>query len=120
VERDLALEAGLRVLGDELDARAAGIEREDRVGLGGARLRQLGGKSEVVGPAGQLAADDLPLERRGHALEHVLAGGIVWTDEEGGLDALLVHVEPDRLRRLVVVPRRREYVGRAQLAGELR
>src|SRR5262249_17367517 len=51
VERDLALQAGLRVLGDELYAGAAGIEGEDRVRLGGARLRQFGGEIELVGPA---------------------------------------------------------------------
>ena len=119
VERDLALEAGLRILRDELHAGAARIEDEDRVGFCSAGFRQLGGEVELVGPARQFLADDLALEGGLHAVEHVLTGGIVRAHQERGLDALLVHVGADRGRRLVVVPRRREHVGRALFAGEL-
>src|SRR5262245_58254981 len=120
VERNLALEARLRVLGHELDAGAAGIKCEDGVRLCRTRLRQLGGEIELIRPARQLAADDFSFERRGHALEHVLAGGVVRADEECGLDPLLVHIEAHRLWGLVVVPGGREHVWRAQLARELR
>ena len=89
-------------------------------GFGGAGLRQLGGEIELVGPARQFLADDLALERGLHAVEHVLAGGVVRAHQERGLDALLVHVGADRGWRLVVVPRGREHVRRALIAGELR
>src|SRR5262249_39140629 len=62
IERNLSLKARLRVLGEELNARATGIEREDRLGLRRPRLRQLGVEVELFGPARQLAADDLPFE----------------------------------------------------------
>jgi len=120
VKRNLPLEARLRVLGEELDAWATRIEREDRIRPCRARLRQLGGEVELIGPARQLAADDLSFERRRHALEHVLAGGVVRSDQECGLDPLLVHIEADSLRGLVVVPGGREHVWRAQLSRELR
>ena len=120
VERDLALEARLRVLRDELHAGAAGIEGEDRVGLGGAGFRQLGGKIELVGPARKFLAEDLALEGRLHADQHVPARRIVWSDQESGLHAFLVHVAADRGRRLVVIPRGREHIGRAVFAGERR
>src|ERR1700738_1510197 len=80
IERYLTFQAGLGILGDELDAGATGIEREDRVGLCGARLRQLGGEIGLGWPTRQLLAD------------------------ERGLYGLLVHVDPDRLRRLVIIP----------------
>src|SRR6185503_6764859 len=85
VERNLALHAGLGVLRYELDAGAAGIEREDRVGLRRTGLRQLGGEVELVRPGGQFAADDLTLEGRSNAFKHVLAGRIVRADQERGL-----------------------------------
>ena len=62
VERNLALQAGLRVLRDELHAGAARIEHEDRVGLGRARLRQLGREVELVGPRGQFRPTISPLK----------------------------------------------------------
>src|SRR5262249_49726836 len=89
VERNLTLEARLRVLGEELDAGATRIECEDGIRPCRARLRQLGGEVELVGPARQLASNDLSLERRGHPLEHVLAGGVVRAHEECGLDTFL-------------------------------
>src|SRR5437870_3073830 len=89
VERGLPLEARLRVLRDELDAWTAWIKCEDGVRPCRARLRQLGGEVELIRPARQLPADDLSFEGRGHALEHVLAGGVVGADQERGLHALL-------------------------------
>src|SRR5262249_41611661 len=77
IERNLPLEARLRVLGEELNAWATRIEREDRVGPRRARLRQLGVEVELVGPARQLAADDLPFEGGCHAFEHVLSGRVI-------------------------------------------
>ncbi len=120
IERDLVFKARLHVLGDELDAGAAGIKCEEGVGLGGARLGQLGREIKLIGPARELAPDDLPLECGSHALEHVFAGGVIRPDQKRGLDPLLVHVEADRLRRLVIVPGGREHVWRAELACELR
>src|SRR5262249_53326950 len=50
IERDLALQAGLRVLGEELHAGGARIEYEHGVRLGGTYLRQLGREIELAGP----------------------------------------------------------------------
>jgi hypothetical protein len=61
VERDLRLEAGLGILREKLDAGGAGIECEDRIRLGGARLRQLDGEVELVRPFGVFLAGDRAL-----------------------------------------------------------
>ena len=82
VERDLPLEAGLRVLGDELHAGAAGIEHENHIRLGRARLGQFGREVELVRPAGVFLADDLALVGELQPGQHVLAGGVVGTDQE--------------------------------------
>ena len=120
VEWNLRLDAGLRILVEELHAGAARIEHEDRLGLGVLRLGEFGGEVELARPHRVFLADHLALEGALEARQHVLAGGVVRADQEHRLDALLVHVEAHRLRRLVVLPGGREHVRRAQFAGELR
>src|SRR5437879_150801 len=108
VERYLRLEAGLGILREELNAGGAGIEREDRIGFGSARLGELDGEVELIGPLGIFLADDAALEVRLEAGDHVLAGSVVGRDQERRLDAFLVEVFADRLWNLIALPRHRE------------
>ncbi len=77
-------------------------------------------RSRAGRASGCIPRRGLALEGQFQARQHVLAGGVVGTDQKDALDALLVHVEAHRLRRLVVLPGGREHIGRAQFAGELR
>src|ERR1700730_9552748 len=96
IKWNLALEACLDVLIEELHAGCPRIEHEHRVGLGGPHLGKLRGEVELVGPPGVFLADDLALEGRLDTGEHVLAGRVVRADQIGILDALLIHIEADR------------------------
>ena len=103
VERELAAQAGLGILLEELDAHAARIEHEHRFRI----LRaQLGDFGLVVGLA-EARVDlvhDAALEVALEAGEHVLAGGVVRRHQVDVLDALVLHVLAHRFRRLVVLP----------------
>ena len=104
IERDLPLEAGLRVLAQELHARLAGIEDKDGIRLFRLCFRELRGEIELIRPFGQFLPEDLAFERGRHATEHVLAGGIVRSDQKGRFHVFLIHVVAHRLWRLVVLP----------------
>ena len=75
-ERDPVGEAGLAVLLDEVHAHAARHEGEDRVGLRGGDLGELGREVELVQRDVDLV-DDLALEVALEAGDRVLAGLVV-------------------------------------------
>ena len=118
VERDLAAQAGLRVLLEELDAHAARIEDEHRLRVGRAELADLG-LIVLLPELGVDLAHDLVLEVALEPRDHVLAGRVVRRHRVDVGDVLVLHVLAHRLGRLVVLPRRREEELVAHLAGEL-
>ncbi len=89
-------------------------------GLAARDLGELGREVELVGPLGEVLADDLALEGALHAREHVLAGGVVAGHQVEALHALALQVFAHRHRRLVVLPRGREEVLVAEIARDLR
>lgn len=107
-------------MGDELNARAAGVESVQCVGLRRPGFRQFGREIELIRPAGHLLADEFALIGLAQALQHIAAGRVIRPHHKDLLDPLLIEVEAERLRRLIVVERGREHVGRTHLAGELR
>ena len=110
-------EAGLAVLLHQIDAHAARHEGEDRVGLRGSDLRQLGGEIDLPERREDLI-DHLALIGALEPGERVLAGLIVRRQQEQRLVALVLRVFAEHLVHLVVLIGGDEDVRVAALAGE--
>ena len=118
VQRKLPAKPRFRVLPQERDAHAAGIEDEHRLRIFGTQLGEL---RLVVGlPEPRIdLVDDAPLVGALEPVHHVLAGGVVRRHDVHVGDALVLHHLAHRLGRVVVLPGSGEEQLVALLSGEL-
>jgi hypothetical protein len=119
VQRDALLQAGCRIVLDELDRTAAGEEGEHRIGLGGGDLGQQGLEFDVREGQVQLL-DDLAaalFEGLLEALDRFVTGRVLPGDGDGLLVTLLGHHFAHGIAGLPVGEAAAEDVGRAHGAG---
>jgi hypothetical protein len=97
-----AFEPSLPELFDEVDTHAARHEHEDRIGLGGRDLGELGGEVELPQRGVDLVGDRA-LEVLLEAADHILARLIVGRQQEGFAEAFVLRVFAEHLRGLIVL-----------------
>ena len=112
-------QTGLTILLDQVDAHAARHEREQRIGLGGGDVGELGREIELPQRRVDLVYD-LALELALDAGQRVLAGLVVGRHQKQALVALVLGVLAEHPEHLVVLVGGDEEARMALLAGEVR